>query len=64
LLEDSDDVKPIDLSVDLGWMLYDIKHEKGKTPLPEFFQARLENGVLHTNRNELRNRTQTVEVRS
>jgi len=45
--------QPISLTKDLGWMLYDIDFS-GKEPMPMFFHAHLENGVL-----DLRN----VEVR-
>ncbi len=44
----------IDLSKDLGWMLYDLDFS-GKSPTPRFFHAELVNGIL-----DLRN----VEVRS
>ena len=57
LVENSDDVKPIDINADLGWMLYDMQHEHTENPVPEFFKARLENGILHTDRRH-------VEVRS
>jgi len=36
---------PIAASCDLGWMLYDIDYS-GPRPLPLFFEARLEAGVL------------------
>ena len=53
LIEDTDTTKPININADLGWMLYDIQHEDIKNPVPEFFRAQLENGVLNTDRNEV-----------
>ena len=47
---------PIPDSRDLGWMLYDIDYS-GPKPLPLFFEARLEAGILavpHPNSPELR----------
>lgn len=54
LPRDSDSPVPIDESRDLGWMLFDMDYS-GKEPMPQFFHARMENGVI-----DLRN----VEVRS
>jgi len=45
---------PIEETRDLGWILYDLDYS-GNEPLPQFFQAQMENGSL-----DLRN----VEVRS
>lgn len=36
---------PVDISKDLGWMLYDMDFG-GKKPMPRFFRASLEKGVL------------------
>lgn len=41
-----DDSPPEPLSRDLGWMLHDLDYS-GAEPVPRFFQACLENGVLH-----------------
>jgi CRISPR-associated protein Cas5d len=57
LIEKPDAVKAIDKNEDLGWMLYDINFEDPNNPRPEFFRARLENGILNTDRRQ-------VEVRS
>jgi len=46
---------PISETRDLGWMLYDMDFSDPADPKPQFFQAKMENGVL-----DLRN----VEVRS
>ena len=46
---------PIPETRDLGWMLYDMDYSDPKDIKPQFFQAKIENGVL-----DLRN----VEVRS
>lgn len=64
LIENGDGVKPIDLNQDLGFMLYDMVFEpadkkgifSGKAA-PEFFRAKLENGVLICDR-------KAIEVRS
>jgi CRISPR-associated protein Cas5, subtype I-C/DVULG len=46
LVEDSDPVPPpIADSPDLGWMLLDMDYA-GKSPVPLFFRAKLESGVL------------------
>lgn len=46
LVEDGDTLpSPIAASPDLGWMLLDMDYS-GKSPVPLFFRARLENGVL------------------
>ena len=36
---------PVDLTKDLGWMLYDLDYSKPE-PMPMFFHAQLENGIL------------------
>jgi len=57
LVDSIDIIKTIDRNDDLGWMLYDINYEDPLNPRPEFFRARIENGVLNTDR-------RTIEVRS
>jgi CRISPR-associated protein Cas5d len=57
LVEQDDGVLPITYSDDLGWMLYDMDYSDKDNPKPEFFRARLENGVVNTDR-------RVVEVRS
>jgi CRISPR-associated protein Cas5d len=57
LVEQGDGVLPIAYSDDLGWMLYDMDYSDKDNPKPEFFRARLENGVVNTDR-------RVVEVRS
>lgn len=47
---------PIDKSDDLGWMLYDMNFDNPNDPMPTFFRAKMENGVVLTDRN-------VVEVR-
>jgi CRISPR-associated protein Cas5d len=49
--------KPIDQTVSLGWMLYDLDFSVGESPKPEFFKAEMVNGVINADR-------RTVEVRS
>ena len=48
---------PLQLSQDLGWMLYDMDYSNPEDPIPRFFKAKLENGVLITDE-------RIVEVRS
>lgn len=48
---------PLSLFQDLGWMLYDMDYSNSDKPMPRFFRAKLENGVLLTDEN-------IVEVRS
>jgi CRISPR-associated protein Cas5d len=57
LVDSTDIIKTIDKNDDLGWMLYDLNYEDPLNPRPEFFRARIENGVLNTDR-------RTIEVRS
>jgi len=60
LVDDDERVTPaekINPDADLGWMLYDMDFTDKDSPKPQFFRARLENGVLNTDR-------RTVEVRS
>ncbi len=49
---------PIDKTDELGWMLYDMNFDNPLDPKPEFFRARLEHGVVNTDR-----RDPAVEVR-
>lgn len=42
--------EPIVDSYDLGWMLYDLDYANPEEPIPEFFYARMENGVVITDR--------------
>ena len=41
---------------ELGWMLYDMDYSEPENPKPTFFRAKLENGIVNTDR-------RTVEVR-
>lgn len=50
------DRPPIEKTADLGWMLYDMNFDNLQDPQPMFFHARIENGVVNTDR-------RTVEVR-
>jgi CRISPR-associated protein Cas5d len=50
LIEEDDSAKPIEKSVELGWMLYDINFDNPSNPKPEFFRAELKDGVLITDR--------------
>lgn len=54
--EDSKRNPPIEKTEEFGWMLYDMNFEDALDPKPEFFRARLEQGVVNTDR-------RTVEVR-
>jgi len=54
---DTEPATPIAETRDLGWMLYDLDFTAPNGPKPVFFNARLENGAVITDRN-------TVEVRS
>jgi CRISPR-associated protein Cas5d len=40
---------PISETRDLGWMLYDMNFADARNPLPQFFKARLQSGVMHVN---------------
>lgn len=44
---------PIPETIDLKWMLYDKDYRNPKNPMPMFFHAKLENGVLDTDRNHI-----------
>lgn len=64
LIENDDGIKPVDISPDLGFMLYDMKFDDADengifsgNATPEFFRAELKHGVLICDRN-------IVEVRS
>jgi CRISPR-associated protein Cas5d len=57
LVEETGTVKAIDRTDDLGWMLYDINYEDPADPRPEFFRAKLKDGIVNTDR-------RNVEVRS
>jgi CRISPR-associated protein Cas5d len=57
LVDKRDDVQPINVTTDLGWMLYDINYDDPENPCPEFFRARMEKGVINTDQ-------RLVEVRS
>lgn len=46
-------VRSIDLSKDLGWMLYDIDYSR-EEPMPQFFHARLQAGSLNLREVEVR----------
>lgn len=51
LVEDGDPIKPaIDKTESLGWMLYDLDFSDPLDPKPQFFNARLENGAINTDR--------------
>ena len=39
-------IRAIDLTQDLGWMLYDLDYTDPQNIQPQFFRARLEHGVL------------------
>ncbi|NUN09726.1 MAG: type I-C CRISPR-associated protein Cas5 [Ignavibacteriaceae bacterium] len=44
---DTDKSAPIDESKELGFMLYDLDFTDPNDPKPMFFQAKIENGVVH-----------------
>lgn len=46
-------VEPISETRELGWMLYDIDFSNLQEPMPQFFRAKLENGVVKTDRREI-----------
>lgn len=46
-------VNPINETRDLGWMLYDMDFANPEEPMPSFFKASLQNGVLKTDRREI-----------
>ena len=48
---------PISETRDLGWMLYDLDFSDRSSPVPKFFKARMENGIVNVpewNSNEVR----------
>jgi CRISPR-associated protein Cas5d len=49
----NEQVNPIPETRDLGWMLYDMNFENPAGPMPLFFNARIENGVVKTDRREV-----------
>jgi len=51
-----DGPRAIAKSDELGWMLYDMDYSEPKNPKPTFFRAKLDNGVVNTDR-------RVVEVR-
>ncbi|GAB1432353.1 type I-C CRISPR-associated protein Cas5c [Spirochaetota bacterium] len=60
LIENTNDLeKPIAKTEELGWMLYDMDYSEPSNPVPMFFKAKLENGVLNTNKHD-----KSLEVRS
>jgi len=52
LITQADDEKPLQVSRDLGWMLYDIDFNDPQNPRPLFFRAGLDNGVIHVPRKD------------
>lgn len=46
-------VAPIKEDRELGWMLYDIDFTNPQEPMPQFFKAKLENGVINTDRRKI-----------
>lgn len=43
---------PIEKTDELGWMLYDMNFDDPLNPKPEFFRAKLENGIMNTDRRD------------
>jgi len=43
---------PIEKTDELGWMLYDMNYDDPANPQPMFFRARLEKGIVNTDRND------------
>ena len=47
LIEDlSREPEPVQENRELGWMLYDMDFQNQEDPMPQFFNARMENGVI------------------
>ena len=46
LMEDDEKIEPIDVSKDLGFMLWDMDYSNTENIVPRFFKAELKNGVL------------------
>jgi CRISPR-associated protein Cas5d len=40
-------VQPLAETRELGWMLYDMDFAETANPMPRFFQAKMQNGVIH-----------------
>jgi CRISPR-associated protein Cas5d len=49
----SDLLQPINESLDLGFMLYDINFTDKKNPIPQFFRAIMTNGTINTDKREI-----------
>lgn len=49
----TDQVAPICETRELGWMLYDLDFSNPLDPRPMFFRAKMENGVINTDRKEV-----------
>lgn len=43
---------PIEKTEELGWMLYDMNFNDPLNPKPEFFRARIEGGIVNTDRRD------------
>lgn len=53
LVEDEVEKRPpIEKTDELGWMLYDVNFDDPLDPKPEFFRARLDQGVVNTDRRD------------
>lgn len=50
---DEVETKPISLSKDLGYMLYDLDFTEPECPKPMFFRAEMKNGVILTDRRRM-----------
>lgn len=51
LVKPQDDLAPpIPLTKDLGWMLYDMDYSDPHNIMPEFFDAKMIDGAIHTDR--------------
>ena len=48
----ADRTSPIDKTEELGWMLYDMDFNNPLDPKPEFFRARIEGGIINTDRRD------------
>lgn len=44
---DAAPVQPLPETRELGWMLYDMDFADTANPMPRFFQAKMQNGVIH-----------------
>jgi len=56
LIEDQgiDKKNPIDITRDLGYMLYDMNFDEDvENPIPLFFKAKMENGTINTDRRQV-----------